>query len=80
MRLGLRFDHRDTAPLRSIAEQMKSERRAEQDIGLFEKAAESAEQNEPLIVECSSKREIERMAQGFTYWGVARPAIDELNG
>lgn len=80
IKVGLRFDRSEIPLLRDIAEQLKAERRGVEDVSLFEKAADSAEMNEPLIVLCSNKQEAERMAHGFTRWGIERPAIDELNG
>lgn len=66
--------------LRGIADDLRRKAIAGVDISLFDKAAESAEQGEPLIVRCSSREEVEQMAHGFVIWGVRRPAIDELNG
>lgn len=80
IKVGLRFGAAEAPLLRNIADQLRSERRGFEDISLFEKAAESAEQDEPLIVVCASKLEAERIAHGFTRWGIERPAIDELNG
>lgn len=78
--MGLRFDNSEAKQLQSIADQLRQERRPDIDISLFDKAAQSATQSEPLIVLCSHPQEAERMAQGFTRWGLQRPAIDPLNG
>jgi hypothetical protein len=80
IKVGLRFGAAEAPLLRNIADQLRAERRPFTDISLFDKAAESAEQDEPLIVVCSSPLEAERIAHGFTRWGIERPAIDELNG
>jgi hypothetical protein len=78
--LGLRFPRSQVRRLREIVEQLRSDRPDGIDIGLFEKAADSAIEGEPLQVRCSSRAEIELIADGFTRWGVRRPEIDELNG
>lgn len=80
LKLGLRFAQGEATRLRSIVDQLHAERRAAEDIHLFEKAAESAEQDEPLILVCTHAEEAERVAHGFTRWGIQRPAIDQLNG
>lgn len=78
--LGLRFSRTAGRRLNDLADQLRSTRPAGIDVSLFDKAAESAEQDEPLVVRCSSRDEVEQMAQLFSDLGIERPAIDELNG
>lgn len=79
-RLGLRFPTSDAPLLRDIAARLKEDRRPHEDISLFDKAADSAERAEPLIIVCNQPQDAVRIAHGFTRWGIQRPAIDELNG
>lgn len=78
--LGLRFTRRDVDPLRKLSEQLRSLQPANVDLSLYDKALASVELNEPLVVHCSDREEIERMAHGFTLLGIDRPVIEELNG
>jgi hypothetical protein len=78
--LGLRFPRSQARLLHNIATDLRAMRPIGVDISLFDKAAESATEGEPLVVRCTTRDEVERMAHGFTLWGVQRPAIDELNG
>lgn len=85
MKLGLRFTTRDAGPLRDLADGLRNlspEQRGGRDIdiSLFDKAAESAERDEPLEVVCTDPEEVKQMAQAFPALGIAEPAIDELNG
>lgn len=77
--VGLRFTRADGPLLRSIFDRLISEGRTE-DAGLFDAAAQSAERDDPLELVCNTRDEAERIAHGFTRWGIERPAIDELNG
>ena len=77
---GLRFKCSDVRVLRNIVRDLEARRPEGADIGLFKKALESAEVDEPLVVAYSQWSELELMADGFTRGGISRPAIDELNG
>lgn len=77
---GLRFKRSDVRVLRNILQDLEARRPEGVDIGLFKKALDSAEADEPLVVAYDQWSELELMADGFTRWGVSRPAIDELNG
>jgi hypothetical protein len=79
-RIGLRFARSQRRTLASLIERLRSTAPEDFDVGLFEKALESAEQGEPLIVLCSDPREVEAMADGFVRWGIKRPALEALNG
>lgn len=76
--LGLRFSRSSARVLRNIAAEAARHRTG--DPGLFYKAAESAEDGEPLVVLCSSAAEVHEMASLFATLGVKRPAIEELSG
>lgn len=77
---GLRFKRGDVRVLRNIVQDLEARRPEGVDIGLFTKALESAEADEPLVVAYDQRSELEMMADGFPRWGVSRPAIDDLNG
>lgn len=72
---ALRFHASDAPLLRAIAE---LGRRSGDDAGVFARAAESAEVGDPLIVRCSTRAELEHIADRIQSYGIARPAIDEL--
>ena len=75
---GLRFNRAQARTLRNIGDE--AQRHGQGDVGLYFKAAESAEIGEPLVVKCSSRDEVERMAALFATLGIKRPAIEDLNG
>lgn len=82
---AFRFDRAAGRKLRAIAQHLRtlsSEQIAQGniDISLFDKAAESAEQGEPLIVRCTDPVEVTLMAKAFTDLGLSHSPIDELNG
>jgi hypothetical protein len=77
--LGLRFSRSQARILDNIAEDLRSRRPDGIDISLFDKAAESARDGEPLVVLCDHREEIEKMARGFELWGIKRPVIEELS-
>lgn len=72
---ALRFDRRDAHVLRAIA-QLGGH--GGDDRGAFARAAESAEVGDPLIVRCTSREELEHLADRIQAYGLNRPAIDEL--
>lgn len=78
IKVGLRFTRTDGRRLREIADRLMAERPEGVDISIFDKAADSAERDEPLQVLASNREEVELMAHGFTFYGVQRPAIDAL--
>lgn len=61
-----------------MAEQLVSNPAAHEAVGLFRRAADAARTGEPLIVVCSHPSEVEMLADGFTFYGCARPAIEAL--
>jgi len=77
---GLRFNRASVRVLRNVITDLEALRPEGVDIGLYVKARESAEQDEPLVVAFNERSELELMADAFTRLGIARPAIDELNG
>lgn len=77
---ALRFARSSVRILRNIVRDLEARQPEGVDISLFVKALESAELDEPLVVAFNERSEIELMADGFTRWGLNRPAIDELNG
>jgi hypothetical protein len=78
LRLGLRFLPSQATKLREIADQCAG--LVTVDASLYTNAADATDRNEPLIVFCSSREEIEGMAYGFARLGIERPVIEELNG
>jgi len=81
MRVGLRFSRSQARILRNLVAQLRADPpRGDFDISLFDKAAEAAENGEPLHVLCSDRDEAERMAAGFVLWGVKRPSMELLRG
>lgn len=80
MRMGLRFRRSQKRVLRDLIQQMESLQPENFDIGLFRKALESVEVDEPLVVICDTPEEVKAMADGFALWGIVRPAVEELNG
>lgn len=79
MRLGLRFARSQIRVLRNIRDWAKANR-VPGDLSLYDKAIESTEDNEPLVVMCDSRDEVEEMAAMFVNLGCKRPAIEDLNG
>lgn len=79
LKLGLRFAKSQARVLRSIREQAEA-KDVPGDLSLYEKAAESAEQGEPLVIHCTDPAEVEHMAAMLVALGVKRPAIEELSG
>lgn len=73
--VGLRFPRSAARVLRNVA----AEYRGKLDVGLYEKAAESAERGDPLVVRFTRREEIDRMVDAFAVLGVPRPAVDELS-
>lgn len=75
MRVGLYFGRSQVRVLRELVKQLGTMGQEDFDVGLFQKALESAERDEPLDVWCSTPEEAEQLADGFTLWGIKRPAI-----
>lgn len=78
--VGLRFTRADARVLRNIVTNLRSLQPVGIDISLYEKAADSAAEGEPLVVAFTDRSEIDQMVAAFAQLGVGRPAIDELNG
>jgi hypothetical protein len=79
MKLGLRFSRSQIRTLRNIRDWAKAND-VPGDLSLYDKAIESVEDNEPLVVICDDRAEVEQMAAAFVNLGVKRPAIEELSG
>lgn len=79
MRLGLRFARSQIRTLRNIRDWAKAND-VPGDLSLYDKAIESTEDNEPLVIQCDNRDEVEQMAAAFVTLGVKRPAIEDLNG
>jgi hypothetical protein len=77
--LGLRFSRSQARVLRNLASDLRARRPPGIDISLFDKAAESAADDEPLVVLCDDPAEVELMAQLFADLGIKRPTIDGLS-
>lgn len=78
LRLGLRFPRSASRVLRNLGDECA--RHGTGDPGLFYKAADSAKDGEPLVVQCSEVSEVHEMAALFATLGVGRPAVEDLNG
>lgn len=76
--MGLRFERTQAAALRQLGHNVESA--GVGDTGLFFKAAESAEDNEPLVVYCSDAGQAQEMAALFATLGCKRPGVEDLNG
>jgi hypothetical protein len=74
---ALRFRRSAARTLRNLSERMRGEPGI--DTSLYDKAADSAEQGEPLVIRATSRAEVEELASAFPLVGVARPEIDELS-
>lgn len=75
---GLRWPRSQARVLLNISEE--AARHGQGDVSLYLRAAESVADNEPLVVHCEGRAEIEQMAALFVALGVRRPAIEDLNG
>lgn len=80
VKLGLRFRKGQARVLRAVSQQLASNGIRSEHTELFDKAADSAEAGEPLIVIARNRTEVELMAAGFAQFGCARPAIEQLSG
>lgn len=78
IRVGLRFQPRDAALLAHLAERVKALELGHRDVATFANAAKAASTGEPLIVYCDSPGEAAMIADGYTQFGVQRPAIDDI--
>lgn len=76
--VGLRFDPRDERALRELTQRATAQELPANDVALFREAALAAHTGEPLIVQADSVEEVVAMADGFTMFGVRRPALDAL--
>lgn len=79
MTLGLRFSRSQVKVLRGIRD-WATANRLEGDLSLYDKAIESTEIGEPLVVHCSDPAEVEEMADLFVRLGCKRPAVEQLSG
>lgn len=79
-RIGLRFERRDAALLRSLADRVRGGELGNEAVNVFHQAAVAAETGEPLEVICENPTEAVLMADGYVIYGVTRPAIEELAG
>lgn len=80
IRIGLRFDRSQAAPLRAIAARVRASEFAGQlDVSTFDGAADAAETGEPLIVVCDNVTEALLLADGYVAWGIRRPAVEALS-
>jgi hypothetical protein len=78
-RIGLRFPRSQARTLRHLADRAKHMELGPDAVELFTQAAKAARNSEPLIIVCTNPLEAVLTADGFTKYGVTRPAIDELN-
>lgn len=76
--VGLRFDRRDARVLQALVDRCMSEGIGREHTTLFRQAAGAARSGEPLLVECMAPEEAVAMADGFTLYGVRRPAVEAL--
>lgn len=77
IRLGLRFSKSQARVLRNLATWCRANG-VPGDIALYDRAAESAEDGEPLVVHCNDPAEVEQMQAAFVTLGVKRPVIEQL--
>lgn len=74
-RVGLRFPRSAARILRNTAERFRGIEGV--DVGLFEKAADSARDNVPLEVVFDKRSEVEQMVADFRRLGVPEPIIED---
>lgn len=75
-RYGLRWRKAHARTLRNIADRCIAH--GQSDVGLYFKAAESAEQGVPLEVHCNDKSEVDQMVALLVLLGAPAPSIDEM--
>lgn len=80
IRIGLRFDRRDAQLLSDLANRVRQGELGDQALAVFINACDAAVTGEPLIVLCEHPSEAQVMADGYTRYGVRRPAIEDLSG
>lgn len=78
-RVGLRFPRSQARTLRYLAQRAHARELGPEVTSLFDQAAGAAATGEPLIVVCSDPAEAIAMADGFTMYGVTRPAVEQLS-
>lgn len=79
-RIGLRFRRSQARTLRALAERAERRELGAESVSLFRDAADAAATGEPLIVLCEQPLEAVLIAEGFTRYGVVKPAVEELSG
>ena len=79
LRIAMRFDRADAANLRAAADRAKV-RDLRADVSTFALAADAAERGEPLIFECDSIDEAQRIAFGYTLHGCRAPTFESRTG
>jgi len=88
--VGLRFQRKDAALLRLLAERVRLLELGERDTQgkpvagivspmVFESAAVAAERGEPLVVQAENLDEVLAMANGYSLQGVSLPVIEQLH-
>lgn len=78
--MGLRFKRGDARVLRNLVGRLRSlGPKAADHISLFDKAIESIEDGEPLVVRCSDPSEAYAMAAQFTAYGIAEPEVQDFS-
>lgn len=75
---GLRFNRADLSRLKLYTVELRSRGADPEQIGLFDKALEAAENDEPLLVVCQHPGEVKQMAAGFVRHGFLEPTIDHI--
>lgn len=78
LRIGLRFPRSQARILRHLIRRAESEGVAAHHISLFRHAEAAARNGEPLTIHCAAHEEAVAIADGFTMYGVTRPAIEDL--
>lgn len=77
-RIGLRFAPTDARRLHHLAQRARNDELGGQAVSLFNAAAKAAHTGEPLIVHCEHPLEAVEIADGFTLYGINRPAVEAL--
>lgn len=76
IKVNLWFRRSQLRKLRRLADWCRAMRPKGVDVSLYDKAADSARDGDPLTVICSKPAEAELIADGFVRLGIARPRVD----
>ena len=74
--VGLRFRKADVPVLRELAR--RDWTHDEDDRSVFAKAADAAEADEVLVVQCMTRAELQSIVASFPQAGVSEPSVEDL--